>query len=1065
MTRRTSGRLFWRTCGLVVAVLGIAIIVPAIVRIRSTSALLRGEFGERASATVTTAALEASDLLAAGDREGLSRLVVTLAHEDPSIETACVTDRHGRVVAHSHPESEGGIRADLSPPPEELSLIEQPDRSGRLRLVVTAPVRVSGEAWGAFRVEVPMSILDRETRAELTRVLALGGAILILGALGAAWLARSIARPVERLASMAQEVARGRFDVRSGVRSRDEIGTLASSFDSMTEQLARDQEELREHSRSLERRVQERTAELSESEARTRAIVDSALDAIITIEEDGRIIGFNPAAETIFGHGRDQVLGQDMAGLLIPPALRERHRQGLARADGRLLGKRLELSALRADGSEFPIELAISRLPTTGPARFTGHVRDITERKRAEQDLLQARDAAEAAARAKAQFLANMSHEIRTPMNGVIGMTGLLLDTTLDGEQREYAEAVRASGEALLTIINDILDFSKIEAGKLDLEIIDFDLRTVVEEVAELMALSAQKKGLEICCLVHSDVPRSVAGDPGRLRQILTNLAGNAVKFTERGEVVIRCQVAGQGAEGTTVRFEVSDTGIGIPSETQSRLFQSFSQADSSTTRRYGGTGLGLTICKQLARMMGGEIGVDSRQGQGSTFWFTARLAGRPQAAVTLPAAIELRGVRVLCVDDNATNLALLDHQLRAWGMRPGGAPGAREAMESLRREAQGSDPYRLVILDMLMPDMDGLQLTRAIRAEDGVSGVPILMLTSVGQRGQAAVVRKAGVSGFLTKPVRQSSLLDCIATVLGVASQVAPASVEAPLVTRYNLMERRNRSRARILVAEDNAVNQKVTVGVLERLGYSADVVADGREAVEALGRIPYDLVLMDCNMPVMDGYEATAEIRKIQGSSLHTPIIAMTANAMQGDRERCLAAGMDDYVTKPVKREDLARALQARLPQAPARVPEAPRKTAPHDRPIDPEVLAGFRQMQDGDAPDIVGELYVKDSAVRLADLNRAVGSSDAVALTRSAHALKGASLNVGAGRAGDLCARIERAADQGSLGQAGGLVVELERELGRVHEALRHEHATPRRSSRGGAPRARRRPASRR
>ncbi len=1032
---------------MVVGVLVVAIAVPAIVTIRSTTALLHNELNERSVATVKTVGLEASDLLAAGDSEALSRLVITLAHEDPAVDTALIADRHGRVLAHSDPDKEGQVLADLVPPPETIVRIERPGPSGSTILEVTGPVRVSGEAWGSFRIDVPMSIIDAEKRAHILRILILGGAVLILGAAGAAWLARSIAFPVERLAMMAQEVARGRLEVRSGVRSKDEIGTLAAAFDGMAAQLARDQEELRNHSRSLEKRVEERTAELSQSQARTRAIIESALDGIITIDQAGRIIDFNPAAERTFGFRRDEAVGREMAELIVPAQLREQHRAGLARVAGggeaRLLGQRVEITALRADGTEFPVEMALTRLPTIGSPCFTGHLRDITERKRAEEELLRARDTAEEAARVKSQFLANMSHEIRTPMNGVIGMTGLLLDTDLSREQREYANLVRSSADALLTIINDILDFSKIEAGKLELEIVDFDLRTLVEEVAELVAASIQSKGLEICCLIHSDTPQAVGGDPGRLRQILTNLVGNAVKFTERGEVVIRCRVESETADEVVGRFEVSDTGIGIAKDAQGRLFQSFSQADGSTTRKYGGTGLGLAICRQLVRMMGGDIGVVSAPGQGSTFWFTARLKKRPQAAIESVRVPELRGLRVLCVDDNATNRTLLEHQIGAWGMRVDTAPDGPAGLERLRQARLEKDPYELVVLDMQMPGMDGLQVAGAIKTDPLGARPPLVMLTSVGQRGQAAAARRAGISGFLTKPVRQSSLYDCIVTVLGLVAGAGGAPADAPLVTGHHLKERSSRIRPRLLVAEDNVVNQMVAVRMLEKLGYRADVVADGREAVEALERIPYAMVFMDCQMPDMDGYEATAAIRKREGSGRRTPIIAMTANAMQGDKERCLAAGMDDYVSKPVRSENLAAALGRwiRHEQGPA-VDAAPGK-ATGAEPIDLETLAGFRELQDGDAPDIVGELidlYLKDSKRRFSEIERALGRADAPALTDAAHALKGSSLNLGARPLGDLCRRIEEACSQGSIGTAAGLVLKLEQELSRVSRALR-------------------------
>jgi PAS domain S-box-containing protein len=677
---------------------------------------------------------------------------------------------------------------------------------------------------------------------------------------------------------------------------------------------------------ALANRLNIMQAQAAEAEKQYQTIFENATEGIFRTSPQGNIIMANQTLADIFGYSSpEEVLSNDpdINKMYVSPSKRDRFIQKLKKT-GSITN--FETRMYKKDDQTI-VDVLINARATyddNGEILYMdGMLTNITGKKRAEE-MRVARDAAESANLAKSQFLANMSHEIRTPMNGIMGMTGLLLDTDLQPEQREFTETVRTSADALLTIINDILDFSKIEAGKLDLEELSFDLRHTLEDTSDILVLRAHQKGLELICQIEPEVPSLLIGDPGRLRQIIINLGNNAIKFTDQGEVSIIVSLKEDQATEVVLRFTVQDTGIGIPPALHSSLFNLFTQADHSTTRKYGGTGLGLAISKQLAELMGGNIGVNSTPNHGATFWFTAKFRKQSQvdreAAAETQKSLDLSRYRFLAVDDNATNRFYLKKVTASWGCQNVvEAANGETALEILRRAAKAGQPFDLAIIDLQMPGMNGEALGTAIKQDPKISDTKLIMMTAIGSRGDAARLAAKGFAAYLYKPIKETLLKECLEAV--VHGRQAKGTQTSTLITRHSLAETRKRE-MRILVVEDNIINQKVTMAILKKLGYRAEIAANGYEALQSLQSMPFDLIIMDCEMPEMDGYEATRRIRAWKDSEnealrqkSNLPIIAMTAHALEGEREKCIEAGMDDFLSKPVKPQHLAELIKTRL------------------------------------------------------------------------------------------------------------------------------------------------------
>ncbi|MBI4962366.1 MAG: response regulator [Desulfomonile tiedjei] len=779
-----------------------------------------------------------------------------------------------------------------------------------------------------------------------------------------------------------------------------------------------------------------------EETKRTKTLLDSVihnLPVAVFLKTADRLeyALWNKASEELYGYSSEDLVGKDPYQVF--PA---KDAEAIAQEDRATLqrGTLLEIPehsiATRHRGTRIFHTKKLPIFDEDGTPRYlVGISEDITESKEAEKALIEAREAAEQASRAKSEFLANMSHEIRTPINGIMGMTELALNTELTAEQHEYLEVVRISADSLLKVINDILDFSKIEAGKLEFITVDFGLRDVISDAMTILAVQAHRKGLEITYDVPPEIPDAVIGDPGRLRQVLVNLVGNAIKFTEQGEVGLTTRLEAENPDKVDLHFTVTDTGIGIPPDKQEKIFRAFEQADGSTSRKYGGTGLGLAISTQFVNMMEGKIWVESKVGAGTTFHFVIRL-GLQHGRVKLEAPqtkANIQGLAVLVVDDNATNRRILEDTLRYWGMNPVVADNGPKAMELLLEASERGHPFPLVLTDCMMPGMDGFELVERCKQDSRLAASTIIMLTSSGERGDASRCVKLGISAYLVKPIKQSELFFTVSKVL---EEPTPGETHPSLITRHSIRESKNR--LNILLAEDNPVNQTVALRMLERMGHSVSLVENGKEALETIKLAGFDLVLMDVQMPLMDGLEATEALREWEKTTgKHVRVIAMTAYAMKGDEERCLAAGMDGYISKPISAQRLYEAIEDMIDQtkkpgenvaASAVKPEALDKLVILDR------VGGDTEL----LKEIV-DLFLEDYPDLLVKIREALQTKDSQLLEKTAHALKGSVGNFGAESAVQAALNLENMGRNQDLAEAPQTLVNLEKELERLREEL--------------------------
>jgi two-component system, sensor histidine kinase and response regulator len=1008
--------------------------------------------------TNSTAALAFKDQNSARD-------VLQALAAKPHILAASIFDRDGKPFAMY---AKGAQKDAYFPPAIE----NETSRFTSDRVLIFQKITLDGEKVGNIFLEGDTV----EYQQLLEGYLLFFGLILVAVSLGAYAVAEQLQRPISNpildLAWTTKMVTGSRdYSIRARKQSEDEVGVLIDGFNEMLAQIQKRDGDLNSARDDLERRVDERTLELeqemadrqraqealSESEGRIRLLLDSTAEAIFGMDRDGKCTFSNPATLRLLGYRMPEDLLEKDMHLMMHHSHNDgtpyrREDCGIANSLAKGEGMHSDQEVFwRADGTRFPVEYWAYPIRRDGEA--VGAVvtfLDITERKQAQKALLEAKDAAEAGSRAKSEFLANMSHEIRTPMNGIIGMTDLALDTDLFPEQREYLGLVKSSAESLLHVINDILDFSKIEAGKLELEKTEFEIRDLLRDTLKTLAVRADKKHLELAVRVSPQVPERVVGDPTRLRQLIVNLVGNAIKFTEDGNVIVDANLESKTADRIDMHISVSDTGIGIPFEKQRIIFESFAQVDGSTTRRFGGTGLGLTISRQLVELMGGRMWVESEVGKGSTFHFTTAYGYRaaPPSDRERVAVQALPGLDVLVADDNAPNRNILGEMMINWRMNPILVEDGVAALVAMESACAAGRPFPIVLLDARMPGMDGFRVLERIREQPALAGSVILLLAADRDPMDVTRCRELGVQMVLTKPIGQSELLDSILSVLGVGV------VEKRLIeTAAPLPEKARGAALNILLAEDNPVNQTLAVRLLEKAGHHIVLAGTGKEALEKCRTCSgpgFDVILMDIQMPEMDGMQATTAIRELEiKTGKHIPIIAMTAHAMRGDKERCLAGGMDGYISKPINPNGLFAEIERCLPRR-----EQETAMTIHSHESGPESfekrfasmadrldLAALLERVEGDH-ELLAELihlFVDDAPRQLSAMHDALLRGDMSVLERAAHSMKGAASNLSAQATVAAALGLEKTARNGDTESSKANLLTLELSLNQLLSIL--------------------------